>query len=273
MKWDAHTHSPFCPHGSKQPLEEYIEKAIQLGFTRYSITEHAPLPPSFTDPIPAQDSAMSMDQLEAYLEQGFQLKKKYKDQIEILIGLEIDYIFGYEQETKSFLDRYGPRLEDAILSVHFLPVEGQWTCLDYSAELFEQELLQHFPSVSHVYLFYYQMLEQAVLADLGAYKPQRIGHFSLIEKFKKKYPPTDQKIWWGQALKVLRLIQEQGYQLDFNTAGYRKKDCLERYPSDALLEQAIALKIPFVFGSDAHHPDDIGYRYDEFVSYFSSKKV
>ena len=47
MKWDGHTHTNFCPHGTKDKIEEYIEQAIRLGFTDYSITEHAPLPENF----------------------------------------------------------------------------------------------------------------------------------------------------------------------------------------------------------------------------------
>ena len=42
MKRDAHIHSPFCPHGTKDAFELYIEKAIKNGFTDISFTEHAP---------------------------------------------------------------------------------------------------------------------------------------------------------------------------------------------------------------------------------------
>ena len=44
MKRDGHIHTPFCPHGTKDSFEEYIEKALSLGFKEISFTEHAPLP-------------------------------------------------------------------------------------------------------------------------------------------------------------------------------------------------------------------------------------
>ncbi|HHY21833.1 MAG TPA: PHP domain-containing protein, partial [Bacilli bacterium] len=54
---DGHVHTPFCPHGSKDELEEYVLRAIELGLTGLTFTEHAPLPLSFEDPTPEQDSA------------------------------------------------------------------------------------------------------------------------------------------------------------------------------------------------------------------------
>lgn len=46
---DGHTHTELCPHGSGEATEKMIQRAIQLGFQRYCITEHAPLPPAFRD--------------------------------------------------------------------------------------------------------------------------------------------------------------------------------------------------------------------------------
>ncbi|GAA0380098.1 histidinol-phosphatase HisJ [Bacillus horti] len=272
MKWDGHTHTPFCPHGSSYPLEDYVEQAIQLGFDIYSVTEHAPLPPSFADPVPDQDSAMAYNVLEQYLAEAERVKEKYKDKIEVRIGLEVDYIHGLEHETKAFLNKYGPRLQDSILSLHFLPIGTEWKILDFTADFFEQELIQHFSTVDLVYLHYYQILQQAVKADLGPHKPKRIGHFSLIEKFKRKFPSTQKEVWWEQALITLQDIKERGYSLDFNTAGYRKEDCLERYPSDQLLHYALSLRIPFVFGSDAHRPQEVGYRYTDFEEVCEKRK-
>ena len=43
IKKDGHTHTRYSHHGSDEPLEKYIERAIALGFTEYVVTEHAPL--------------------------------------------------------------------------------------------------------------------------------------------------------------------------------------------------------------------------------------
>ena len=44
MKRDGHIHTPFCPHGTTDSFETYIEKAIANNFTEITFTEHAPLP-------------------------------------------------------------------------------------------------------------------------------------------------------------------------------------------------------------------------------------
>ncbi|WP_202078557.1 histidinol-phosphatase HisJ [Caldalkalibacillus salinus] len=264
LKWDAHTHSPFCPHGSQAALESYIEQAIRKGFERYSITEHAPLPQGFTDPVPQQDSAMRMCDLEPYLYECERLKKKYQSEIEILTGLEIDYITGYEAQTQALLEHVGPQLDDAILSVHFLPVGQHWTCLDYSADQFSTDLIPFYGTVDDVYLQYYNTLEKAVLADLGTYKPKRIGHITLIEKFKQIFRPKNKDKWWGQLMYVLDLVRKYGYTLDFNTAGLRKEHCRDIYPSEDVLQEALKLDIPFIYGSDAHDPKDVGSEFARF---------
>lgn len=62
---------------------------------------------------------MNPHDLMPYFEELQHLQKQYAQDIRIRIGLEVDYIQGFEQETRQFLDTYGHFLDDAILSVHF----------------------------------------------------------------------------------------------------------------------------------------------------------
>lgn len=136
MKRDGHIHSPFCPHGTTDSFKQYIEKAISQHFTDITFTEHAPLPKSFVDPTPQQDSGMNPDDLMSYIEELQHLQQQYAQDIRIRIGLEVDYIQGFEQETRQFLDTYGRLLDDAILSVHFLKWQDTFVCIDFSSECF-----------------------------------------------------------------------------------------------------------------------------------------
>ncbi len=95
LKWDGHVHSPYCPHGTKDPLEAYIERALEQGLERISFTEHAPLPEGLTDPAPDNDSGMSFATADAYLKELTQLRETYKNQIDIRIGMEFDYWEGH----------------------------------------------------------------------------------------------------------------------------------------------------------------------------------
>jgi histidinol-phosphatase (PHP family) len=125
-KIDGHTHTELCPHGSGEKTAAMIERAIQLGFDNYCITEHAPLPQRFVtdyrgDPAGLTTASLSWKQLDEYFLLTDQLKKFYHAQIKISVGFEVDYLPGYETEIKEFLNQVGPKTEQNILSIHFMP--------------------------------------------------------------------------------------------------------------------------------------------------------
>lgn len=246
---DKHVHTPYCPHGSTDPLESYIEQAIALDYREISFTEHAPLPKNFIDPTPEKDSAMSLDQMSAYLEELCRLKTYYSSALKVNIGLEVDFIEGYEKETATFLDEYGPLLDDSILSVHFLRCGESFYCMDYSEETFE-EMIRIFGGLGKVYEAYFSTLKKSIVTDLGKYKPSRIGHITLVEKFKRKFP--NEQDLSSYVLPILDTIADKGYELDYNGAGFTKPLCLESYPPASIALEAYKRKIPLVYGSDAH---------------------
>lgn len=256
MKKDGHIHTSYCPHGSNDQMEQYIERAIALGFTDITFTEHAPLPTAFNDPAPTHDSAMTIADLTSYLEEAERLKKQYKDKLNIRIGLEVDFIEGYEEETTIFLNEIGPRIDDSILSVHFLKGSNGYDCLDYSPDVF-QKMVEEYGSVDALYQKYFQTVQQSILSDLGQFKPNRIGHITLVKKFQKKYPAEQE--FNTELDEILKVIKEKQYELDYNAAGLIKPLCLESYPPLSIARKAKEMGIPLVFGSDAHQAKLIGY--------------
>lgn len=263
MKRDGHIHTPFCPHGTQDPLDSYIDKAIKSGFTDITFTEHAPLPFSFVDPTPEKDSGMRLDEMHSYIDAIQQAKDAYKRDIRIRLGLEIDFISGYEKETRAFLDEYGPALDDSILSVHFLEAAGQFYCMDFSKEVF-MELSRQSGSVESVYSDYYRTVESSVLADLGAFKPKRIGHPTLVHKFQLAH---GQQIDDSSHIKALfQQIKKAGMEIDMNGAGFSKPDCQESYPPLSYIDYAKSLSIPLVFGSDAHSANGLHKHYEKFYT-------
>ncbi len=258
MKTDQHIHTPYCPHGSADPFERYIEQAIKQGFRVISFTEHAPLPPSFIDPTPDQDSGMKLEHLEGYIHTIQQLKASFKQDIRINVGFEVDFIEGFEEETKTFLDTYGPEIDDSILSVHFLKNNQTYYCMDYSSDVFS-EMINVFGGVENVYKAYYDTVYKSILSSLGAHKPKRIGHMTLVHKFQKAFPC--QKEFSYETNRILDLIQEQKMQLDYNGAGLYKPLCEEPYPTDAVVKEAKKRNIPLIYGSDAHTAKDVGQGY------------
>mgnify|MGYP001368913145 CR=1 FL=1 len=255
MKVDGHIHTPYCPHGTNDSFDSYIETALSLGFEKITFTEHAPLPDGFLDTTPEKDSGMVPDRIDDYIEEVAKLKKKYKGIIDIRIGLEVDYIEGYEQKTKQFLDQYGPLLDDSILSVHFLKKENNWYCIDYSPELFG-EIAATFGSVEKIYECYYSTVLKSINADLGQHRPTRIGHITLVRKFQKKFPCR--KSFDHMIEAILSAVKQNGFSLDYNGAGVNKPYCLEPYPPNEIALKAANMGIPLIYGSDAHKAKDLG---------------
>lgn len=266
MKRDGHIHTHFCPHGTKDATERYIEKAIKSGFTDISFTEHAPLPLNFTDPTPMKDSSINLDQLTPYMHEVNRLKAVYQQDIRIRVGLEVDFIAGYEKEITSFLNEIGPTLDDSILSVHFLKVDNRYYCADYSKDVF-MELAAASGSVEAAYGLYYETLEASIKADLGQFKPKRIGHPTLIHKFQLAHGEKIDDS--AQIQYVLDLMKQTGCELDVNGAGFSKPDCLEAYPPIPFIEYAKSLGIPLVFGSDAHNVNGLHKHYEKIYTYLS----
>lgn len=260
---DGHIHSPYCPHGTNYDFEEYIKKGIELGYKEMTFTEHAPLPDNFEDPVPLKDSAMPLADLNLYLNDLNALKRKYKGKISIKIGLEIDYIEGFEKEIEHFLIKWGPKLDDAILSVHFIKgrTSDQYICMDYSPDSFEQLIKEHL-SIEGVYQKYYTTLKKSITAPLGPYKPKRIGHITLVRKFQKKFPRDFDDTKY--ILQALQLIKKEGFTLDVNGAGRLKPLCREFYPPLNWVKEAAVMNIPMIYGSDAHSPAQLGEGLNDF---------
>ncbi|WP_059103787.1 histidinol-phosphatase HisJ [Shouchella shacheensis] len=246
---DSHVHTPYCPHGSPDRLADYCEQAIKQGIHTLSFTEHAPLPPSFSDPVPDADSAMKPNDLVCYLEDVAKVKKEYAEHLTVKLGLEVDYLIGIENETRAFLNEVGPLLDDSLLSVHFLETEEGFLCLDYSPEMFEL-LVKRLGSVEAVHKRYYQTVQASISANLGPHKPKRIGHMTLVRKFIQKFPTTAS--FHNETDLILQLVRNQGLELDYNGAGIQKAFCKETYPPREIAVQAARMNIPLVYGSDAH---------------------
>jgi len=258
MKRDGHIHSPYCPHGTTDTFKQYIEKAIANCFTDITFTEHAPLPSGFIDPTPEKDSGMNPEFLMSYLNDLQSLQKQYARDIRIHIGLEVDYIQGFEQETREFLDTYGHYLNDSILSVHFLSWQNTFECIDYSPESFI-DFSKKVGSVEQVYHLYYDTVLQSIKADLGKYKPKRIGHPSLVHKFQLAHKvKVDDS---ARIREVLDCMKQDGYELDVNSAGLSKTHCQEPYPPFAFIDYSKSIGLPAVFGSDAHSANDLHQHY------------
>jgi histidinol-phosphatase (PHP family) len=96
-------------------------------------------------------------------------------------------------------------------------------------------------------------------------RPDVVGHFDLLTKFSERgsvIDPSD-TYYRGAALDALRAVAAISPRFEVNTGAISRGYRTEAYPSDELIREAISLGARLVLTSDAHHPDNIGFRFEE----------
>ena len=225
---DLHNHTTLCNH-AEGSIEKYIEKAIQMGVKAFGYSDHAPMD---FDP----KYRMSFEQMKRYESDILELKEKYKDKIEILLGYEVDYLKGHMDERVLNAD-----VDYLIGSVHFIDDWG----FD-NPEFIGRYEHEDIDSIWEKYFHAIEEMAQSRHFDI-------VGHLDLIKVFKYMPNKNINQI----AKNALRAIKEADMTLEINVAGLRKP-ISEPYPSPSLLKQAYEMGIPICFGSDAHKPEQIG---------------
>lgn len=239
---DYHTHHARCGHAVGE-LEEYVQSAMKLGLKQIGLSDHMPL--LHVDPkayLP--EMAMAMDELPRYVEECLRLKEKYEGQIDVRVGLEGDYIEGYEADIERIVQAYP--WDYVIGSVHFL---GEWDVTDY-----RQLAGWDGKDVYEVYEQYYDAVQKA--ARTGFY--DFIGHVDVIKRFGRK-PERDVAHLERETLDI---IKEQGLAIELNASGLRTP-AEEMFPSRHMLQYCYEQGIPLTVGSDAHQPQRVGQFLDE----------
>jgi len=229
---DLHNHTTRCNH-AEGTVDEYIQRAIELGIDIYGFSEHAPMD---FDP----HYRLSFEEMNAYRDDVLKAKEKYSDEINILLGYEVDWLPGHMDDRVLNAD-----VDYLIGSVHFI---DKWS-------FDNPEFIAGWKNkdIDEIWKAYFEATE--AMAKSGKF--DIVGHLDLIKVFKFM-PKQDTRIL---AKNALQTIKRSNMVLEVNTAGLRKP-VGELYPSRALLEEAYALDIPITFSSDAHAVDQIGLGYD-----------
>jgi histidinol-phosphatase (PHP family) len=242
MRVDLHNHTTLCNHATGT-MDEYIQEAINKGIDIYGFSEHAPMN-NFEDGY-----RLTIDKKSFYENSVLELKEKYKNNIEILLGYEVDYISG-----DFILDEIKKSKVDYLIgSVHYI---NEWG-FD-NPEFINEYEKRDIDKIWEDYFFAIEQMAKTQYFDI-------VGHLDLIKVFKF-LPKKDIK---QLARKALEAIKKSNMVIEINTAGLRKP-IKEIYPSKQLLELAFELGIDITFSSDAHAVDQIGFKYNEAVDFAKS---
>lgn len=242
---DFHMHS-HNSEDSEESMEAMILRGIELGFKSMCFTEHQDI--DFHDPH-IRDNAFSLN-TDSYLYELLGLREKYKDQINVLFGVEI----GMQPHLRKELALYAKAYEfDYIIgSVHLIGGRDPYY-EDYYEGKTDEEVYREF--------FVETMKNLKIFSNFDV-----LGHLDYIVRYGRtkdrdysydKYKDVIDPIleWLVEHEKGLELNTKGGKfgMKDFNPC----KDIVKKYRE--LGGEIITI------GSDAHKAEEMGRDFDEAV--------
>lgn len=109
-----HTHTWRCKH-AEGTEREYIERAIEGKMRILGFSDHTPMP---YDGGYVSGVKMDIGQLEEYVDTILKLKEEYRQDIEIHLGLEVEYYPKYFEKLLAITGQYP--IEYFLLAQHYL---------------------------------------------------------------------------------------------------------------------------------------------------------
>ena len=240
-----HSHCTFCD-GRSHP-ENFIRFAIANRFRAYGFSSHSPLPfETFWN--------MSKIDMPDYISEINRLKHKYAGEIEIYLGLEIDYLDMTYNATIPYFQSL--QLDYSLSSIHFLPfssslLEKNMVCIDGSYKDFEEGLNEHFNgNIRRLTESFFESSMQMV--ESGGF--DMVGHIDKIYMNGSKHPNFDRQADWYQKpfLNLLDLVAEKDLIVEINCKNKTRKG--QTFPHIASYKELKKRNIPVTVNSDCHEP-------------------
>ncbi len=236
QSFNYHTHVERCGH-AKGNEEDMILAAIDGGFKVIGISDHLPFPD-----WPDLSCRMPLEQMDEYLATLRQLKEKYADQIQVLIGFETEFF----EDSVEYYRQVSDKCDYLVFGQHnpSRKFAGDYNqepyCNDEYIELMATQLCQAMDLGLTKYVCHldYFLLDGCELSD---------SHMKSLEK-------------------IARCALKNDVVLEINLKGpiygkHQYKDVLSyRYPNTLVFEMVAKIGCKVCFGYDAHYPDALRQR-------------
>lgn len=239
---DYHVHT-FLSGDAKGEILECARVAASKKLEEIGIADHF-TPKKLMNKL---DKPPRLQELADYVERVSSVGRKVKGVIELKVGVEVDFVPGFEDEIKDVLK--GIPFDYVIGSVHF--IDG-WAFDNpkYVIEYQKWDIVRLYEK----YFTAVQACAESKIFDV-------IGHPDLIKKFGYK-PKTDITDLY---LATAKVFKENDVCIEVNTSGLRYP-CREIYPSKQFLKICCEEGVQITLGSDAHTPENIGMDFDKAIS-------
>lgn len=228
MKANYHTHTTRCQH-AKGSDEDYVLSAIKAGYDELGFSDHAPWKYN-SDFHPTM--RMELSQFEDYKKSILSLKEKYKDQISIKLGLEVEYYEQYMPWMKQFIK--DQELDYVIFGNHFY--ETDENRFYYGSHIIDNQTMELY-------------LNDAIKGmETGLY-----AYFAHPDLFMRSLRQWDALCDYAAHV-ICDKAKELDFILEYNIAGKMVSEQLgrEQYPHHRFWEIAADTGCKAIVGIDAH---------------------
>jgi histidinol-phosphatase (PHP family) len=234
--------------------ENYRTVAEERGIAELGVSEHIY---RFTDALKIWDHPLwresARDDVDDYC--AF-----VREETDLRLGIEADYIPGREDRVASFLE--GREWDYVVGSIHFVG-EGDGA-LDHE----DFDVWGAGADPDKVWKTYFTWLGE--LAATGLY--DILAHPDLVKYWgptRRPFPEGDLRRFYDLAMEP---IAASGIAIEVSTAGLRKP-VGELYPSRGFLDMCLEAGNPIALSSDAHLPNDLGYGYEQALAFLDEAGV
>ncbi len=228
MTANYHTHTARCHHATGTE-REYIETAIMRGLKLLGFSDHCP---QF---FPTDDYyshfRMRPEETDGYIKTLTELRHEYRNDIDIKIGFEVEYYPEIFDKLIEFLRPYN--LDYIILGQHFINNEYDTYIHSTGKSHTDEEL---------------KLYTDQTLKAIATGKFTYIAHPDVF-RFE-----GDETLYKSEARRLCEGAKSLGIPLEVNFLGLAEG---RHYPSERFYRIAREVGCDFVFGCDAHSPDDV----------------
>lgn len=221
-----HSHTTRCHHASGTQ-REYVEKAIEAGYKKLGFSDHTPYP--FNNGY-ISSIRMLPEELEGYVNETLELKEEYKKDIEIKLGLEVEYYPKHFDELVKLCEDYP--IEYFLLAQH--NTDNEYDGIYVGRPTTDEEVLKK----------YCNQIKEAL--DIGGFL--YVAHPDLVNYI------GDKDVYNRYMRDLCRSAKKHNVPLEINFLGIWDH---RNYPNLDFWKIAGEEKVDTVLGVDAHSVDKI----------------
>ncbi len=249
IKQNLHTHTCYCD--GRNSVDEMVLEAIQRGFTVLGFSGHGH--------CLIDDYSMDEEKTKQYIEDIKTAKEKYKDKIQIFLGLEQD-VLG-ESVIK------GQPYEYLIGSVHFVKGKDRYIAVDESKEMTDRLVEEYHDFLAYAKAYYQEVKKIADMQSIDI-----IGHVDLLMKFNEaeNYIAFEDPMYLKIAYDCIDYLIKKGKILEINTGAIARGMRTTPYPHVSLLRYICAHDGKILLNSDCHQKEMLDCSYEEAIKLIRS---